>query len=215
MPGKTRKPPDDNGRRAMGRRREDALFPAPGPHAGLPGDYGRLLNEIRGRIQTERLRAVLAANAAMVLLYWDVGRLILERQEREGWGARVVDRLSADLRQSFPDMHGLSPRNLKYMRAFAAAWPDRAIMQHLAAQLPWTHNCILLDRLSTPEEREWYIRRTLAHGWSRNILAIQIESRAHDRQGKAISNFHETLRVASFSGRSPHFAPTLEHQRRT
>ncbi len=72
----------------------------------------------------------------MVLLYWDIGRVILDRQEREGWGAKVIDRLAADLREAFPDMRGFSPRNLKYMRAFAAAWPERAIVQQLAAQIP-------------------------------------------------------------------------------
>jgi predicted nuclease of restriction endonuclease-like (RecB) superfamily len=130
----------DSGRRALGRKRDRALFPAPGPHAGLPSDYRDLLAEIKQRIQGERLRTVMAANAGMVLLYWDIGQLILERQDREGWGARVIDRLSADLRQTFPDMSGLSSRNLKYMRAFAAAWPDRAIVQRVVAQLPWGTN---------------------------------------------------------------------------
>jgi predicted nuclease of restriction endonuclease-like (RecB) superfamily len=90
-------------------------------------------------------------------------------------------------------MQGLSPRNLKYMRAFAAAWPDRAIVQQLAAQIPWFHNCILLDRVQGPADREWYIRQTIQNGWSRNILALQIESRLHGRQGKAVTNFPATL----------------------
>ena len=81
-----------------------------------------MLGDIKRRIQRERIRAVMAANSAMVMLYWDIGRLILNRQRREGWGARVIDRLSADLRAAYRDMRGLSPRNLKYMRAFAAAW---------------------------------------------------------------------------------------------
>ena len=88
-----------------------------------------MLEELKTRIQEERLRVVLSANAAMVLLYWDIGRVILDRQQREGWGAKVIDRLSADLRQAFPDMRCLSPRNLKYMRAFASAWPERQIVQ--------------------------------------------------------------------------------------
>lgn len=89
---------------------------------------------------------VLAANEALVLLYWDVGRAILERQQRAGWGARVIDRLSHDLRAAFPEMRGLSARNLKYMRAFAAAWPDRSIVQQVAAQIPWSHNVVLLNK---------------------------------------------------------------------
>ena len=90
----------------------------------------------------------------MVLLYWDIGRTILARQDKAGWGAKVIDRLSVDLREAFPDMKGLSPRNLKYMRAFAAAWPDSAIVQQLAAQIPWFHNCVLLDRVQESADRE-------------------------------------------------------------
>src|SRR3990167_2106324 len=112
--------------RSRGKTREGAFFPVSPPRAGLPRDYAETLRAIKQRIQQERLRVVLAANAAMVLLYWDIGRMILDRQERAGWGARVIDRLAADLREAFPDMKGFSPRNLKYMRAFAAAWPARA-----------------------------------------------------------------------------------------
>jgi predicted nuclease of restriction endonuclease-like (RecB) superfamily len=172
---------------------EGALFPVPPSRALLPGDYAEILREIKQRIQQERLQVVLAANSAMVLLYWDIGRRILDRQERAGWGAKVIDRLASDLREAYPEMKGLSPRNLKYMRAFAAAWPDRAIVQQLAAQIPWFHNCVLLDRVADPGQREWYIRRTMDFGWSRNILALQIESRAHERQGKALTNFQGTL----------------------
>jgi len=119
----------------------------------LPVGYAEMLEEIKRRIQQERLRVVMAANSAMVLLYWDVGRTILEQQEREGWGARVVDRLSEDLRGAYPDMKGLSPRNLKYMRAFASAWPDHEIVQEVLAQIPWYHNIALLDKLDGREER--------------------------------------------------------------
>ncbi len=90
-------------------------------------------------------------------------------------------------------MHGFSPRNLKYMRAFAAAWPDRPIVQQLAAQTPWFHNCVLLERVSDPAEREWYVRQSIEHGWSRNVLALQIDNQAHRRAGKAVSNFPRTL----------------------
>jgi len=135
----------------------------------------------------------MTANAAMVLLYWDIGCAILERQQREGWGARVIDRLSADLRREFPDMQGLSPRNLKYMRAFAAAWPNREIVQQVAAQIPWFHNCVLLDKVADPEARLWYARKAREEGWSRNMLAVHIERRLHERQGKAVTNFPATL----------------------
>jgi predicted nuclease of restriction endonuclease-like (RecB) superfamily len=136
---------------------------------------------------------VLAGNAVMVLLYWDLGRSILEKQADQGWGSRVIDRLAADLREAFPEMKGFSPRNLKYMRAFAAAWPDRQIVQASLAQLPWYHHIALLEKLDRPEPRLWYAARTLEHGWSRNILALQIEAQAHRRQGKAQTNFPATL----------------------
>ena len=179
-------------RRALGRQREEALFPV-APYAGLPSDYRAVFNEIKQRIRQERLRVVMAANSAMVLLYWDIGQLILQRQDQAGWGAKIIDRLAKDLRDTFPDMKGFSPRNLKYMRAFAAAWPEREIVQQAAAQIPWFHNCILLDRVSEPNVRAWYIRQSMTHGWSRNILALQIANRTHERQGKAITNFQETL----------------------
>ena len=184
---------DAESRLALGRQREEALFPAAPARAGLPRDYAEALGVIKRRIQEERLRVVLTANAAMILLYWDIGRMILERQERAGWGAKVIDRLAADLREAFPDMKGFSPRNLKYMRAFAAAWPERSFVQQAAAQIPWFHNCLLLDRVADAATRAWYIDATIGEGWSRNILALQIDGRAHERQGKAITNFRDTL----------------------
>lgn len=171
----------------------EARRPDVGGTGDLPADYATLLAELRQRIREERVRVVLAANAAMVLLYWDIGRTILQRQAQEGWGAKVIDRLSADLRREFPDMQGLSPRNLKYMRAFAAAWPDRYIVQEVLAQITWYHNIALLDKLDAPEVRLWYARKACEEGWSRNILVLQIERRLHERQGKAITNFATTL----------------------
>ncbi len=191
-----KKPPDlapSSERKSRGRKRADASFPAPPTRLDLPENYAEMLDEIKHRIQTERIRVVMSANSAMVLLYWDIGRLILERQKNEGWGAKVIDRLSADLRQTYPDMSGLSPRNLKYMRTFAAAWPDRQIVQRVAAQIPWFHNCMLLDKVSTPRTRIWYAKQAHKEGWSRNVLVLQIESHLYDRQGKAIHNFALTL----------------------
>lgn len=180
-------------RKSRGRRRDDASFPVPPTRRGLPTGYANLLGEIKQRIGAERLRTVMAANSAMVMLYWDIGGLILERQEREGWGAKVIDRLSADLREAFPDMRGLSPRNLKYMRAFAAAWPDAAIVQRVVAQIPWRSNIALLDKLDNSSIRLWYAEKAIEHGWSQPILCLQIESRLHERQGRAVTNFPATL----------------------
>ena len=190
-------PAEAERRRVRGRARDAAAFPVAPPRSELPRDYGDILREIKGRIREERLRVVMTANSAMVLLYWDIGRLILNRQERAGWGARIIDRLSADLREAYPDMKGLSPRNLKYMRAFAAAWPARAIVQEVLARIPWYHHLALMEKCRTPEERLWYARRSANEGWSHNILSIQIESRAHERQGMAITNFPDTLPPAT------------------
>jgi predicted nuclease of restriction endonuclease-like (RecB) superfamily len=185
--------PAPSTRGSRGKTREGALFPASPPRAGLPRGYAETLNKIKQRIQQERLRVVLTANSAMVLLYWDIGRMILDRQERQGWGAKVIDRLSSDLREATPEMQGLSPRNLKYMRAFAAAWPEREIVQRIVAQLPWRQNIALLERLDNKTTRTWYAEQTLKHGWSRSILELQIDARAHQRHGKAITNFKATL----------------------
>jgi predicted nuclease of restriction endonuclease-like (RecB) superfamily len=176
-----------------GRSREEAVFPVAPMRSDLPKDYAAALAEIKDRVRQERLRVVLAANSAMVLLYWDIGRVILDRQAREGWGARVIDRLAEDLQAAFPEMRGLSPRNLKYMRAFAGAWPDPRIVQRTVAQLPWRQNITLLERLDDPKARLWYAEKAIRHGWSQPILALQIAGRARDRQGKAVNNFKETL----------------------
>lgn len=159
----------------------------------LPADYGAFLTDLNDRIRAAQVRAALAVNSELVQLYWQIGRDILERQQREGWGAKIIDRLSVDLRREFPEMKGFSSRNLKYMRAFAQAWPDESFVQQVAAQIPWFHNCILIDKLNDPDVRRWYARSTIEFGWSRNILALQIDSALHLRQGQAITNFERTL----------------------
>lgn len=161
--------------------------------APAPAEYLDLLSGIKERICSAQLRAGLAVNRELVLLYWGIGRDIVARQMQQGWGAKVVDRLAADLRIAFPEMKGFSPRNLKYMRAFADAWPDDPFVQQLAAQIPWFHNCVLIDRIKDPAQRQWYIGKTIEHGWSRNVLVHQIESDLYSRQGSAITNFSETL----------------------
>jgi predicted nuclease of restriction endonuclease-like (RecB) superfamily len=184
----TQKTPAD-ARRALGRARPDALFPAPPPVAELPQDYPAVFASLKQRIERERIKTVLSANAAMVMLYWDIGHTILQSQKREGWGAKVIDRLAADLRRAFPDMKGFSPRNLKYMRAFAAAWPDQSIV----AQIPWRQNIALLERVEDHAIRLWYAEHTIRNGWSQPILCLQIQGRAHERFGKVTSNFKATL----------------------
>ncbi|MCF6286591.1 MAG: PDDEXK nuclease domain-containing protein [Candidatus Hydrogenedentes bacterium] len=180
-------------RKARGRKKAAAIMPASPTLLEMPASYAGFLEGLKERIAHERIKAVLSANAAMVLLYWDIGESILARQQEEGWGSRVIDRLSHDLKASFPDMTGFSPRNLKYMRKFADAWPDRAIVQGALAQITWYHNLALLEKVDSPENRLWYSRKAVEHGWSRNILVAQIESRLHERQGQAVTNFTTTL----------------------
>jgi predicted nuclease of restriction endonuclease-like (RecB) superfamily len=159
----------------------------------VPESYAAFLRELKQRIREAQLRASVSINRELVLLYWCIGRDILERQEREHWGAKVIDRLAADLKKAFPEMKGFSLRNLKYMRAFAEAWPEERIMQQLAAQIPWFHDCVLLDKLQGQEDRLWYARATVEHGWSRNVLVHQIEMTLHKRAGAAVTNFGRTL----------------------
>ena len=151
-----------------------------------PDSYAQFLADLKSRIKAAQLRASVAVNRELVLLYWQIGRDILERQLRERWGAKVVDRLAADLKREFPDMKGFSVRNLKYMRRFAEAWKEDEFVQQVAAQLPWFHNCVLLDKVADPDERIWYARAAIHHGWSRAVLVHQIESNLRRRQGKAI-----------------------------
>src|SRR5262245_2647171 len=132
-------------------------------HQDVAQFYDRFVDGIKERIRTAQVKAALAANAQLVLHYWEIGRDILASQKREGCGAKVIDRLANDLQREFPKLSGYSARNLKYMRAFAEASPDRAIVQQLAAQIPWGQNCVLLDRLKDATTRAFYIRKTVEH----------------------------------------------------
>jgi predicted nuclease of restriction endonuclease-like (RecB) superfamily len=159
----------------------------------IPAGYADWLAELKTRIHSAQQRATLAVNRELVLLYWQIGRGILVRQAEQGWGAKVIDRLAHDLRTAFPTMKGFSPRNLKYMRAFAEAWPDTEFVQAVLAQLPWYHQLALLDKLRSPETRRWYAAKAIEHNWSRNVLAMQIETRLHERSGMAVTNFETSL----------------------
>jgi len=140
----------------------------------LPADYAAWLISLKRRIASARQRAVLIANEEQIRLYHYIGRDILLRQNRQGWGAKVIDRLSADLRAAFPDMKGLSTSNLKYMRFFAQECPGSTIGQQPADQLPWFHIVTLLTKVSEPGIREWYAREVIQQAWSRDTLTILI-----------------------------------------
>jgi predicted nuclease of restriction endonuclease-like (RecB) superfamily len=158
-----------------------------------PQGYADWLADLKTRIHNAQQRATLAVNRELVMLYWQIGKDILERQAREGWGAKVVDRLAHDLRTAFPAMKGFSPRNLKYMRSFAQAWPEAEFVQAVLAQLPWYHHLALLDKLTSSAERRWYASQAMQHHWSRNVLVMQIETKAHARSGQAVTNFDQSL----------------------
>lgn len=159
----------------------------------LPKGYAGLLAVLKERIRAAQLRAVLTVNHELIGLYWSMGREILVRQGREGWGSKVVDRLASDLHKAFPGMAGFSRSNLLSMRAFAEAYPEASIVQQLVGQIPWGHNVLLLNRVKRSEHRLWYVQATIANGWSRSVLDAQVATHAHRRQGRAITNFKRTL----------------------
>jgi predicted nuclease of restriction endonuclease-like (RecB) superfamily len=157
------------------------------------GDYADLLRILKDRIRTAQIRASLSVNRELVLLYWQIGREILARQEAQGWGSKVIDRLAIDLRGEFPEMKGFSSRNLLFMRGFAEAFSEEAIVKQLVSQIPWGHIIRIIQTSKDSSERQWYINKTIEHGWSRDVLVHQIESGLYHRQGKAITNFDRTL----------------------
>jgi predicted nuclease of restriction endonuclease-like (RecB) superfamily len=156
-------------------------------------DYAAFLEDIKNRVANAQIKAALSVNRELVLLYWQIGREILNRQKMQGWGAKVIERLAKDLKEAFPAMKGFSRTNLLYMRSFAENYSDEAFVQAVLGQITWYHNIALLDKLKNRQEREWYARETIENGWSRNILALQIQSNLYERQGKAITNFEQTL----------------------
>ncbi len=157
--------------------------------------YANILDDLKLKIQRARQKAVLSVNKELILLYWEIGKTILDQQKKQGWGAKVIGRLSKDLSQSFPDAKGFSSRNLKYMKKLAETYPDKAIVQQLVAQIPWGHNIRIMDCVGDPAERAWYIGQTIKNGWSRNVMVHQIESKLYHRQKSPhkVSNFSKTL----------------------
>ena len=173
----------------------------------LPRGYNDALKDILDAIRSSRLEAAAALNQRLVGLYWRIGEMIVERQRRSRWGRSVVDRLALDIQRAFPGMAGYSPRNVWRMRAFYLAWyrinSDAAVSElggqapaRVVLELPWGHNIALLQKIAQPASRLWYAQTAVEHGWSRAVLIHQIESRLHERQGRAITNFKRTLPAA-------------------
>lgn len=184
---------DSKERAHLGKTRDDALFPVAPASSEMAKGYPAFIETIKGEIRNQRLRTVISANADMICLYWRIGKVVSERQAELGWGSRVADRMSADLHREFPDMSGFSVRNLKYMKKFAECWPDYELVQRCAALIPWRSNQLLLDKLDTVVERQWYAQKTAENGWSRDILSIQIKSHLMERSGAQLDNFKKTL----------------------
>jgi predicted nuclease of restriction endonuclease-like (RecB) superfamily len=156
-------------------------------------EYSEFLEQVKNRIRSSQLRASLAVNGELIQLYWWIGHTILNKQSKEGWGTKVIERLAKDLSSEFPGIAGFSSRNLKYMRKFAEAYPDFSFVQAAPAQIPWWHNVILLEKLDNNEERVWYAQQIIKHGWSYRSLEDWIKSNLYQRQGKALTNFQERL----------------------
>ena len=182
-----------NNRKHMGKDKDGVIFPVAPKLSEISDSYLNFIEEIKKEIQNQRIAVVLNANSSMICLYWNIGKAILQKQEEEGWGAKVIDRIAKDLKDAFPDMSGFSPRNIKYMRKFAECWSDFEIVQQVVAQIPWRTNRMLLDKLDTQEERIWYAYKTIENGWSSTVLDLQIQSKLIERTGKSVNNFPVAL----------------------
>lgn len=188
-------------------RKEGATFPVVPLSSSMPASYSSLIGDLKARIQQSRLQVAALVNNELLLLYYSMGHDLDLRLREEEWGSGIIDRVSEDLRASFPEMSGLSPRNLRRMRAFyreyrthkkpirppAVAKLSKPKWPPVVAKLPWTHNVILMEKLKDIKMRIWYASAALEYGWSRDVLTLQIDSQAHKRQGKAVTNFHRTL----------------------
>jgi len=157
-------------------------------------DYQSVFLELKEKVLSSQHKAVQSVNKELVLLYWEIGNSILQHQSQKGWGAKIIDALSNDLKTVFPSMKGFSVRNLKYMRQFAATYPDIEFVQGVLAQLSWYHNLTMMQKLKNDTVRRFYIEKTIENGWSQTVLVHQIESGLHARSTKEkISNFAKTL----------------------
>ncbi len=159
----------------------------------LDKEYGLLFESLKKRVAESRYRATLSVNKELVLLYHHIGKQILKSQEEHGWGSKVIEKLSKDLRSAFPEMKGFSVQNLKYMKKFATEYNFNEISQQAVDQLPWGHIITIIYRAKKSSERIFYIKKVIKNGWSRNILVHHLESNLYSREGKAVTNFDSKL----------------------
>lgn len=155
-------------------------------------DYPKTFAQIKKDIEQSQIRSALSVTKELSMLYWRTGKILSEKIIERGWGAKIIKRLESDLKKAFPNISGFSNRNLHYMRKFAERFSDLNCAA-VAAQIPWGHNMLLLDRLEGEEQHLWYVHQIIANGWSRSSLETWMESDLYRRQGKAITNFKETL----------------------
>jgi len=184
---------DMDERKYMGNPKDGVLIPVAPSLAELPNNYTDMRDTIINKIKENRICSAIQVNSEMIELYWNIGNEILRRQKNEGWGVKVIDRLSKDLKEAFPEMNGFSPRNLGNMKKLASCWPDFSILQQVVAKIPWRSNIVLIDKLPDEQTRLWYAQKLIENGWSSNVLDIMIATRLIERQGKAINNFDSAL----------------------
>ncbi len=159
----------------------------------INSDYLSFLDNLKKRVAASRCKAALSVNKELILLYHNIGTEILRSQEVHGWGAKIIEQLSQDLKVAFPESKGFGTRNLKYMRKFAQEYTEPEFVQQVVAQLPWGHILYLIDSVSDREIRNFYITQTVEHGWSRSVMLLQVETNLYKRKGTAISNFKDKL----------------------
>ena len=147
----------------------------------LPDSYPALLGAIKTRIRKAQYEALKAVNKELIALYWDIGRLIVERQQGASWGKSVVEQLADDLQAEFPGMSGFSRRNVFYMRELYLCYREREKVQPIVAQIGWSHNLIILQKCKDALQREFYIRMTRKFGWTKNVLVHQIENQTYEK----------------------------------
>ena len=160
--------------------------------AGLPEDYIALLTQVKEIVRSAQYSALKAVNKELVGLYWDIGRLIADRQEREGWGNSVVVQLSSDLREEFPGVKGFSISNLWRMKRFFQSFIGSKLAP-LVREIGWSHNLVVMERCHDDLEREFYIRMTRKFGWSKNVLIHQIENQSYEKTLLGQTNFEKVL----------------------
>jgi predicted nuclease of restriction endonuclease-like (RecB) superfamily len=159
----------------------------------IKSDYETFLAEIKERIRQSQYDALKAVNKELIKLYWDIGKMIVEKQKKYGWGKSIVENLARDLQKEFPGMRGLSSRNLWYMRDFYLTYKDKPKLQPLVAEISWTHNIIIMERCKDDLEREFYIRMSRKFGWSKNVLIHHIENKTYEKTLSGQTSFEKTL----------------------